>query len=233
MKIVLFVQAKIHYKIQGFLSFWDCFGTLLGSVLECVFCNSEEFLSHIFWLKGNLHFPMGNIDKCMNAHEQALKYGRETGSSEAQARAFGGLADAHYLDGRMLSAGDAFERCVDLAKKDSLTRIICANQNMAALGKYYALEFDAGIAMLDESIDLCVATNNYRAQILCHLHYGDIYSEMAQFDKALEDTQTACDMSKAYGIVVMETIALGRKSRILFYMNLVAYQHMVVFIHIN
>ena len=181
--------------------------------------DSAEFLSHIFWLKGNLHFPMGNIDKCLNAHEQALKYGRETESSEAQARAFGGLADAHYLDGRMLSAGDAFERCVDLAKKDSLTRIICANQNMAALGKYYALEFDTGIAMLDESIDLCVATNNYRAQILCHLHYGDIFSEMAEFDKALEETQTACNMSKMYGIVVMETIALGRISRILFYMN--------------
>ena len=127
----------------------------------------------------------------MNSHEAALRYGQETGSPAAQARSLGGLADAHYLNGRMLSASEAFECCVEFAKEVSLTRIVCANLNIAALCKYYALEFDLGIEMLNEAIELSIATSNNRSEILVRQHLSFIYYEIGPFDKALEEIRAA------------------------------------------
>ena len=191
--------------------------------LECLFAaeaagdavGSAEHLSRIHWLKGNLHFPMGNIEQCMNSHETALRYGQETGSPEAQARALGGLADAHYLNGRMLSAGDAFERCVEFAKEVSLARIVCANLNMAALCKYYALEFDLGIEMLNEALELSMATSNYRSELLVRQHLSFIFYEIGLFDKALEEIRSAFEISQKNGVDLFKTSTLAYESQIL------------------
>jgi ATP/maltotriose-dependent transcriptional regulator MalT len=59
-------------------------------------------LSRLHHLRGNLHFPVGNIDACLEEHQKALDYARKAGSeSEARAR---GLADAYYIRGRMKTA---------------------------------------------------------------------------------------------------------------------------------
>jgi hypothetical protein len=60
-------------------------------------------------------FPLGKIEGCREAHEQGLAYARRLGSSEAEARALGGLADAAYAQGCMRSAGAHFSRCVALS----------------------------------------------------------------------------------------------------------------------
>lgn len=72
-------------------------------------------LAHLHHLRGNIFFPIGNIDGCREEHEQGLHYARRFGSPEAEARALGGLADAAYAQGRMRTAFDYFSRCVALS----------------------------------------------------------------------------------------------------------------------
>lgn len=161
---------------------------------------SAELLSRIHGLKGNLYFPLGEIDHCVAEHEQALRYGRETGSAVVQARAFGGMADAHYVRGRMLSAGRMFERCVVLARENNLPGIIAANLTMFALTKFYTLEFAAGRAMFDEALQLSLSTGNYRAEIVNRMSSPYIMIEEASFEEALPFTQEATDKSIEYGL---------------------------------
>ena len=56
-------------------------------------------LARLYHLQGNLHFPLGNVNACKVAHEKALKFARQAGSAEAEARSLGGMGDAAYARG--------------------------------------------------------------------------------------------------------------------------------------
>jgi tetratricopeptide (TPR) repeat protein len=91
-----------------------------------------EHRARIHFLRGNLHFPRGNIEGCLAEHEKSLQLAREIGSPELEAQALGGLGDAEYVRGRMLSAHGHLQRCVDLAAEHGHGRIEVANRGQIA-----------------------------------------------------------------------------------------------------
>jgi tetratricopeptide (TPR) repeat protein len=92
----------------------------------------KEELTLIHHLRGNLHFPQGRFEECLAEHQRALELAQAIGSPEAEARALGGLADAEYARGRMLSSHARFKACVELAREHGLGRIEVANMSMMA-----------------------------------------------------------------------------------------------------
>ncbi len=80
-------------------------------------------LAHIHHLRGNLLFPSGDYDACRREHEQALAFAERAGSVEWKARALGGLGDAYYASGHMLTAHNYLQQCVELAQKHALGSI--------------------------------------------------------------------------------------------------------------
>jgi tetratricopeptide (TPR) repeat protein len=93
--------------------------------------------ARIHFLRGNLHFPRGNIEGCLADHRKSLELARETESPELEAQAFGGLGDADYARGRMISAHRQLERCVELASLHGLGRIKVANRSQMAHAALY------------------------------------------------------------------------------------------------
>ena len=81
----------------------------------------------IHYLRGNLFFPRSDIESCLREHGQSLELARAAGSAELEAAALGGLGDAEYLRGRMISAHDRLLRCVELAREQNLGRIEVSN----------------------------------------------------------------------------------------------------------
>ena len=77
-------------------------------------------LARLHHLRGNIFFPLGNIEGCRQEHERGLAYARRSGSAEAEARALGGLADAAYAQGRMRTA---FEHFSQLRVAESRARV--------------------------------------------------------------------------------------------------------------
>ena len=73
-------------------------------------------LARIHHLRGNIFFPLGNIEGCKVEHKSGLAIARRLGSAEAEARALGGLADAGYAQGRMRTAFENFSACVALSR---------------------------------------------------------------------------------------------------------------------
>jgi class 3 adenylate cyclase/tetratricopeptide (TPR) repeat protein len=107
-------------------------------------------LARIHHLRGNILFPLGKIDGCREEHERGLDYARRSGSPEAEARALGGLGDAAYAQGRMLTAFQHFSRCVELSREHGFGRIEVANRPMVGFSRVYLNEpraaYDDGTA---------------------------------------------------------------------------------------
>jgi tetratricopeptide (TPR) repeat protein len=108
------------------------------STAECHAMVNE--LARLHHLRGNIFFPMGNIDGCRDEHERGLEYAARSGSPEAEARALGGLADAAYAQGKMRTAFDYFSRCVTLCREHGFGRIEVANRSMIGFSRIYLNE---------------------------------------------------------------------------------------------
>ncbi len=174
--------------------------------------DSAAYLGRVHGLKGNLHFPLGENEECLAAHEKALHYGQESGSAEIQARAYGGLADANYLRGRMLSAKEMFERCVTLAKENNLTRIVTANLLMVGATKGYALELVSGTEVSLEALAVSKSIGDYRSEILARNAASVNLTEQGQFEAASEHAGTSYEIAHENGVGAMAAGALRHHS---------------------
>ncbi|GLC91187.1 hypothetical protein Tamer19_05950 [Cupriavidus sp. TA19] len=144
----------------------------------------SERLAEIESLRGNLYFPMGDMDQCLAAHQRALGHARAAGSVLGEARALGGLGDAYYQQGRMITAHAHFARCVELARAHGFVRIECANLPMVGAVELFRNQLDAARAGCEEGLRL--------AQRI-----GDARSEMLAYDVMTSTAQLAGDWPRA------------------------------------
>jgi tetratricopeptide (TPR) repeat protein len=131
--------------------------TRIGSTAE---------LARIHHLRGNIYFPMGRIDSCREEHEVALRYARESGSPEAEARSLGGLGDADYARGSMRSAFENFSRCVALAREHGFGRIEVANRSMIGFSRLFLNQFREALADGLEAAEAAARVGQPRAEML-------------------------------------------------------------------
>ncbi|MFZ1426692.1 MAG: adenylate/guanylate cyclase domain-containing protein, partial [Geminicoccaceae bacterium] len=127
-----------------------------------------EELSRIHHLRGNLVFPLGQPEECAREHETALRHARAAGSPELEARALGGLGDAEYARGRMISAHAAFVRCCELARVHGYGRIEAANRPMVAVACWYTLDLDRTLQESDAAVALALRVGHRRGAIIAH-----------------------------------------------------------------
>jgi class 3 adenylate cyclase/tetratricopeptide (TPR) repeat protein len=128
-----------------------------------------ELRARIHFLHGNLHFPRGNIDGCLSEHSKSLELAREIGSPELEAQAQGGLGDAEYVRGRMISSHRHLQRCVELAAGHGFGRIEVANRSQIAHARLY---FDPQKAVFDAAIAAAEAAErvgHHRAELNARL----------------------------------------------------------------
>ena len=116
-------------------------------------------------LRGNLLFPLGDLAGCLDAHETGLALARRAERPDLEAAAQGGLGDAEYMRGRMLSARRRLEACVDLARRQGLGRVEAANQAQIAHTLIYTATQGEAYAAARAAIDAAVRVGHARAEI--------------------------------------------------------------------
>lgn len=125
-------------------------------------------LSRSHHLRGNLLFPQGKLAECLAEHQKALDFAQQAGSVEAEIRALGGLGDGHYVHGRMLSAHEAYTRCITLARKEGFGRAEVANLPMCAITALSKGEWREADAFNREAIRLAERAGARRAAMIAH-----------------------------------------------------------------
>jgi tetratricopeptide (TPR) repeat protein len=158
-----------------------------------------EQRARIHFLRGNLHFPRGDIEGCLAEHEKSLRLARKIGSIDLEAQAIGGLGDAEYVRGRMISAHRHLQRCVDIAAERGLGRIEVANNSQIAHTMLYfrplSEAFDRGIG----TATAAAGVGHLRAEI--NGRVASIYAlfTMADLSRLREQATLVLDLVRRLG----------------------------------
>jgi class 3 adenylate cyclase/tetratricopeptide (TPR) repeat protein len=172
-------------------------------------------LARLHHLRGNICFPMGNIEGCRKEHEQGLEYAARSGSSEAEARALGGLADAAYAQGKMRTAFEYFSRCVTLCRQHGFGRIEVANRSMVGFSRLYLNEARQARDDGDAAARVAALVGQPRAELLgetmgvfaCY-ELGDLAAMQGYLDRTMR-------LARQLGARRFEAQALEMQARLL------------------
>ena len=150
-------------------------------------------LAELHYLRGSLYLPLRRFDKMVQEHQESLQYAQNVGSPEAEARALGGLADAGYAAGRMVTANHYFTRCVGLAEDSGLMRVSALYKPMLAWSEVFLLQLDKAEVTALSAVATAARTGDARAEMIAHnclskVHfYKQNYEDMRIYsDKSLE-----------------------------------------------
>jgi DNA-binding SARP family transcriptional activator/class 3 adenylate cyclase len=144
-----------------------------------------ETRARIHTLRGNLCFPLGRLDACMQAHEQAHRYALQAQSHVEIARALSGLGDAHYQRGMMATSRKHFAQCIQEARDHGLVGVLLANLPMLGITYRYCGEAAACQESCREGFELARRVGDVRGELLALLTMAS--STLMQGD--LEDSR--------------------------------------------
>jgi DNA-binding SARP family transcriptional activator len=166
-------------------------------------------LAQIHFLRGNLYFPLGEIEACLAAHEQARVHAMQAASPALEARALGGLGDAHYLRGAMQTAHDYFTRCVALARDHGLLRLEASWLPMLAATQFYRLELDEALDSCRLARERASRAGSLRPGLVAVLVSGQVHACHADWAAAAVAAEEALALARRVGARRFEGEALG------------------------
>ena len=150
-------------------------------------------------LRGNLCFPLGRFDACLESHQRAHRFAVQAASAVEIARALGGLGDAYYQRGELVTARTHFAQCVQEARKHNLANVLLANLPMLGLTEaYYGLP-TAGRECQKEALELAKRVGDARSELLIHLCFVPGYLIQAQHPEAEAHARKALELAKQLG----------------------------------
>jgi len=172
-------------------------------------------LAQIHYCRGNVYFPLGNVDGCLEQHELARKYAHDAGSPRDEAFAIGGLGDAYYLQGRMRTAFDQFRRCVELSREHGFADVEAANLHMVGWCRIYLNELREAVADGMAAAEAAAKIRHRRAEMLGRLLAGFVGMDLGEFVLAKLQLDLALDLARKLGAGNFEAEALAHQAHAL------------------
>ena len=164
--------------------------------------------ARIHFLRGNLCFPRGDLEGCLREHGIALELARRVGAAELEAMALGGLGDAEYVRGRMISAYDRFRQCVELCERHGFGRIEVANRPMMAFTQWFAGDTRGALAVAHTAIARAARVGHRRAEMIGHHAAFFCRHALMDFGAAFRHAEAALTLAQQLGARRFETEAL-------------------------
>ncbi len=166
-------------------------------------------LANLWTLRGNLHFPRGELDLCLAAHERALGFATAAGSVEEIARARGGLGDAHYQRGRLRSAHAEFRDCVTLSERHGLKGLQLSYLPMLAVTQTYTGPLEVALATCTRAAAEARKLGDRRAQVLALASKAAVELYRARYAESLESSTQGLALACELGARRFEAETLG------------------------
>jgi DNA-binding SARP family transcriptional activator len=197
------MEVRARLALANALRILDRYDEALAALAraEAVLAGQErpELLARIWWLRGNIHFPRGELDACLAAHERSLAFARKAGSPVDEARAFGGVGDALYQRGRMRSARDHFEKCVTQARAHAAAGLALSNAPMLALTRAVCGEVRQGLADCVEIAAEAARFGDPRSEVLARLIEAMISLYCADFERVRAVCDRGLELARPLG----------------------------------
>jgi class 3 adenylate cyclase/tetratricopeptide (TPR) repeat protein len=172
-------------------------------------------LARVHHLRGNLYFPLGQIEDCRAQHELALEFARRAGSAEYEAAALGGLGDAAYGSGKMRSATDYFAHCLEICREHGLGRVEVANQHMLGWSRVYLNELEPALANSLETVETAVKVGQLRTEIMGRGCAASVMLDLGRHDEAIQQLDISLNITRRLGARRFEAQNMCFRSRAL------------------
>jgi len=159
-------------------------------------------VSRIHYLRGNVLFAQGDPAACLGSQVLALEAARRTGSALAEAQAWSGIGDAHYIAGRLTEARAAFARCQRLARDIGNLDLELTSRGMQYVLALYDLSFRECVAGFHELAESSKAAGVLRAEALMRVTAALCYLMLSDWETAITEGRR--------GVAVSDTIGAQR-----------------------
>lgn len=176
---------------------------------------SAARLTELHHLRGNLYFSLARTDECRDQHTLALQYAEQCRSAEGEARALGGLGDAEYARGRMLTAKNYYTRCIEIARAHGLGRTEVAHLGQRGFTRLYAGDWSGAESDALAAIQIATKVGDRRAamnatQCICELSF-----DKGEYDRLESRSAELLDLARTLGARAWEPLALGWQAIVL------------------
>ncbi|GJL82430.1 MAG: hypothetical protein DHS20C01_20640 [marine bacterium B5-7] len=195
----LSIQMGLSASYRFADNYQDALGCLDKAEVHATSIEDIEALNDICNLRGNIYFPLGNLEGCIEQHGRSLEYAKELGSLERQARAIGGLGDAHYLRGEMKTATARFIECCKISERNGFVFQDAANRAMIGWSRLYELEIEQAYDNAMDGIQLCIRCGHLRGQMIAESLAVFTLNEMDQAERAAGHAATARQLAQQIG----------------------------------
>jgi class 3 adenylate cyclase/tetratricopeptide (TPR) repeat protein len=173
--------------------------------------------SRIHYLRGSLYFVAGDVARCRAEHETALAAALAAADAESEAHAQSGLADALYAQGRLLSARDAFARCVEAAERAGLWRFALPNECMLAFVDGYSGKVKTAVDRLDRIRRRAHELQHRAAAAMADESLGWIFSVCGRYAEARAPIERGLAMAREMGLRRFEASCMSNLVQVLLY----------------
>lgn len=161
--------------------------------------DQPSYLAQIHAQRGNLYFPRGQVDACLEEQKRSLHHAIAAGSPKLEAEALSGLGDAEYMRGRMAAANVHFADCVKLCEQHQFLANQMPNLALRGLTHFYCGLPAACIEDCERAIQMAKEAQQLRAELVARTALAPALVEMAEFSRAHEQSQGASDVISALG----------------------------------
>jgi DNA-binding SARP family transcriptional activator len=170
--------------------------------------SDARLLAQLWTLRGNVHFPRGELDDCLGAHSRALEYATQAASPEDIARALGGLGDAQYQRGRMRTAHAEFGRCVTLCEQHGFAALRLTYLPMLSVTEAYLGNFATALDIVAQSEQAASQAGDLRTELLSNSTRASIELYRANEAEALAASERSVGLAREIGARRFEAEAL-------------------------
>jgi tetratricopeptide (TPR) repeat protein len=142
-----------------------------------------------------------------------LKLSREVGAVELEASALGGLGDAEYMRGRMISAHERLRECVELSHQHGLGRIEVANLAQVIQAKQFFTPLQTVVAEALIAANAAASVGHQRAELNATLAAVTSSFVLGQRDHCRDHIKRARELVRRRGAWRFEQsclVTLGR-----------------------
>ena len=177
---------------------------------------SEADRARIHLLRGNLCFPQGDIQGCLENQGRALEIARRIGAAELEAAALGGLGDADYVRGRMSSAHARFSGCVEVCREHGFGRIEVANAPMVGITRFFArAEVRAALADTLAAAQAARRVGHQRGEMVAHMIAAEMHANLGELAAAKVQIGEVAALAERLGSKRFESLHLNCHAKVL------------------
>ncbi len=152
--------------------------------------------STIHHLCGACHDLLGNNDECMKQYKLSLRHARVAGVAEQEARALGGLGDAFYVRGRVITAHEHYDQCIEIGRRIDDAPILAKYLQMRGVTWFFQNALSNASTDLQASVEAANKVTNRRAEMQATHCQGYVLYERGAFVEAVQIFERALDLAR-------------------------------------